>query len=261
MPLLAFRLAQALTEAGLPDGVLNMILADSAAGEALVDHPDLDAVTFTGSTGVGRKIAGSAAARGVPVQAEMGGKNAAVVLADADLELAVEQVMLGAFRSTGQKCTATSRLVLHESIAEEFLARLTVRSQATESREIHSIPTSRQVPWSAHTRSSRSSTGSIEPSTGGARVVATAEAPQSGYYVQPTVLELPASTELWFEELFGPVLAVQRAATTADAFRLANEGEFGLSAALFTARPDQCTCRYRRSGRGDPARQFGIGGR
>ena len=129
VPLLAFRLAQALTEAGLPDGVLNMILADSAAGEALVDHPDLDAVTFTGSTGVGRRIAGSAAARGVPAQAEMGGKNAAIVLADADLELAVEQVMLGAFRSTGQKCTATSRLVLHESIAEEFLARLPSRSK------------------------------------------------------------------------------------------------------------------------------------
>ena len=69
---------------------------------------------------------------------------------------------------------------------------------------------------------------------GGARVVASAEAPESGHYVRPTVLELSASTELWFEELFGPVLAVQRAATTADAFRLANEGEFGLSAALFT---------------------------
>ena len=233
VPLLAFRLAQALTEAGLPDGVLNMILADSAAGEALVDHPDLDAVTFTGSTGVGRKIAGSAAARGVPVQAEMGGKNAAVVLADADLELAVEQVMLGAFRSTGQKCTATSRLVLHESIAEEFLARLTVEVKQLRVGDPLDPDVTTGPVVSAYAQQSIID-GINRAVDGGARVVATAEAPQSGYYVQPTVLELPASTELWFEELFGPVLAVQRAATTADAFRLANEGEFGLSAALFT---------------------------
>ncbi|ALU68675.1 aldehyde dehydrogenase [Rhodococcus erythropolis R138] len=233
VPLLAFRLAQALTEAGLPDGVLNMILADSAAGEALVDHPDLDAVTFTGSTGVGRRIAGSAAARGVPAQAEMGGKNAAIVLADADLELAVEQVMLGAFRSTGQKCTATSRLVLHESIAEEFLARLTVEVEELRVGDPLDPDVTTGPVVSAYAQQTIIE-GIDRAVGGGARVVASAEAPESGHYVRPTVLELSASTELWFEELFGPVLAVQRAATTADAFRLANEGEFGLSAALFT---------------------------
>ncbi|CAJ0557605.1 unnamed protein product, partial [Mesorhabditis spiculigera] len=218
VPLLAFRLAQALDRSGPTRRSPNMILADGAAGEALVDHPDLDAVTFTGSTGVGRKIAGSAAARGVPVQAEMGGKNAAVVLADADPELAVEQVMLGAFRSTGQKCTATS---------------LTVEVKQLRVGDPLDPDVTTGPVVSAYAQQSIIE-GIKRAVDGGARVVATAEAPQSGYYVQPTVLELPASTELWFEELFGPVLAVQRAATTADAFRLANEGEFGLSAALFT---------------------------
>ncbi len=112
VPLLAIRLAQAFTEAGLPPGVLNLLIGDSDIGEAIVGHAGIDAITFTGSTAVGRRIAASAAARGVPAQAEMGGKNAAVVLDDADLDLAVEQVMLGAFRSTGQKCTATSRLIV-----------------------------------------------------------------------------------------------------------------------------------------------------
>ena len=121
VPLLAMRLAQALTEAGLPPGVLNLLLTDGGVGNALAEHAGIDAITFTGSTGVGRRIAASAAARGVPVQAEMGGKNAAIVLADADLSLAADQVMLGAFRSAGQKCTATSRLVLDEAIAEKFL--------------------------------------------------------------------------------------------------------------------------------------------
>ena len=89
----------------------------------IVDHAGIDAITFTGSTGIGRRIAAAAAARGVPAQAEMGGKNAAVVLDDADLDLAVEQVMLGAFRSTGQKCTATSRLIVTDGIADQFLGR------------------------------------------------------------------------------------------------------------------------------------------
>ena len=92
--------------------MLNLLIGDAAIGDGLVNHADIDAITFTGSTGVGRRIAAAAAARGVPVQAEMGGKNAAVVLDDADFDLALEQVMLGAFRSTGQKCTATSRLIV-----------------------------------------------------------------------------------------------------------------------------------------------------
>ena len=130
VPLLAIRLAQALSDAGLPAGVLNLLIGGSDIGDAIVGHRDIDAITFTGSTGIGRRIAATAAARGVPAQAEMGGKNAAVVLDDADLDLALDQVMLGAFRSTGQKCTATSRLIITDGIADRFLGALTDRARA-----------------------------------------------------------------------------------------------------------------------------------
>src|SRR4051812_45773951 len=130
VPLLAMRLAQALDAAGLPAGVLNLLIGPGSMGNDLTGHAGLDGLTFTGSTAVGRQLAGQAASRGVPVQAEMGGKNAAVVLADADLDLASEQVFFGAFRSTGQKCTATSRLIVAETIADEFLDRLRTRLQA-----------------------------------------------------------------------------------------------------------------------------------
>ena len=127
VPLLAIRLAEALHEAGLPAGVLNLLIGPGPIGTVLVEHPLIGGLTFTGSTGVGRRLAATAAAAGVPIQAEMGGKNASIVLADADLDLATEQVLFGAFRSTGQKCTATSRLVVDERVADELIDRLRAR--------------------------------------------------------------------------------------------------------------------------------------
>jgi len=209
-------------------------------GNALVNHPGLDGLTFTGSTGVGRQLAAVAANRGVPVQAEMGGKNPAIVLADADLELAAEQVMLGAFRSTGQKCTATSRLVLVESIADEFLARLKERVESL----VVGDPTDPAVQMGPVVNDSARKSileGLSTARAQGASVVAGGEPYDdgdlaTGYFVPPTILELPAGRELdiWREELFGPVLSVRRAASVEQAFRLANDGEYGLSAALFT---------------------------
>ncbi|BDY26282.1 aldehyde dehydrogenase family protein [Mycolicibacterium mageritense] len=239
VPLLALRLTQALVDAGLPQGVLNLVFAGGSVGGALAEHPGVDAVTFTGSTGVGRGIAAAAAARGVPVQAEMGGKNAAVVLADADLDLAVEQVMLGAFRSSGQKCTATSRLVLDDAIADEFLAELTVRVKDLEVGDpmLASVAMGPVVSESACKYITQRAQDAV---AAGATVVATAEERQSGsdngYFVTPTVLQLPSTdAELWSEELFGPVLSVVRAQGVEQAFAVANAGEYGLSAAVFTS--------------------------
>jgi hypothetical protein len=130
VPLLAMRLAEALVEAGLPDGVLSLVVGEGAIGGRLVEHPGISRVTFTGSTGVGRRIIERCGALARPVQTEMGGKNAAAVLSDADLELAVDQVVAGAFRSTGQKCTATSRVIVAEAVADEFVARLVARASA-----------------------------------------------------------------------------------------------------------------------------------
>jgi alpha-ketoglutaric semialdehyde dehydrogenase len=239
VPLLAIRLAQALTEAGLPEGVLNLLIGGSDVGNAMVDHPGIDAVTFTGSTGVGRRIAAAAAARGIPAQAEMGGKNAAVVLDDADIELALEQVMLGAFRSTGQKCTATSRLIVTDGIADEFLAALAERAAALAVGDPTDDAT--QMGPVINDAAHQSISSGIDAATTQGAAVLTGGLPYTdgplseGYFIAPTIVELNgAPADVWTEELFGPVLAVRRAAGAEAAFSLANDSEFGLSAAIFT---------------------------
>ncbi|MEN4474981.1 aldehyde dehydrogenase family protein [Mycolicibacterium cosmeticum] len=239
VPLLAHRLAAALSSAGLPAGVLNLLIGGTDIGDAIVNHPAVDAISFTGSTTIGRRIASSAAARGVPVQAEMGGKNAAVVLDDADIDLAVEQVMLGAFRSSGQKCTATSRLIVTAGIADRLLTALAERVHTLRTGDPTDDATQLGPVVSASAR--RTITAGIEAAaTQGATTLARGRLPgdgplSDGYFVAPTVLELDGRTaDVWTDELFGPVLAVRRAADTAAAFELANDSEFGLSAAVFT---------------------------
>ncbi len=239
VPLLAMHLARALDSAGLPAGVLNLLIGSSAIGDGTVNHPDVDAVTFTGSTGIGRRIASTAAARGVPAQAEMGGKNAAVVLDDADLDLAVEQVMLGAFRSTGQKCTATSRLILTEKIADRFLEALADRAEALVVGDpVHEA--TQMGPVVSESAYKTITTGVETARAQGATVLAGGRAYADGplgegYFIAPTVVELNgAPADVWTEELFGPVLAVRRAADADAAFAMANDSEFGLSAAVFT---------------------------
>ncbi len=238
VPLLAVRLAEALRTAGLPAGVLNLIVGDGAIGDGLVNHDDIDAVTFTGSTGVGRRIAAAAAARGVPVQAEMGGKNAAVVLDDADFDLALEQVMLGAFRSTGQKCTATSRLIVTDKIADRFLAALAARVEALVVGDPTDDATQMGPVVSGSARKSIQAGIDSALAQGGqvlAGGAAYSDGPLAqGYFIAPTVVELGTPADIWTEELFGPVLAVRRAADADEAFHLANDSEFGLSAAVFT---------------------------
>lgn len=239
VPLLAMRLALALDSAGLPAGVLNLVLGSGGVGRAMVDHPGIDAITFTGSTGVGRTIAGAGANRGTPVQAEMGGKNAAVVLADADLDLAAEQVMLGAFRSTGQKCTATSRLVVAEEVAHDFLAELGKRADALAVGDPVDDAIEMGPVVDAAARSSIRAGIDRAVEQGARYITATRQYDEgmlaSGYFVPPTIVELASTTpDIWRQELFGPVLAVRRAATVEHAFELANEGELGLSAAVFT---------------------------
>ncbi|WP_104052822.1 MULTISPECIES: aldehyde dehydrogenase family protein [unclassified Arthrobacter] len=244
VPLLALRLAGALAEAGLPAGVLNLVIGPGSLGSALVEHPRLDGLTFTGSTGIGRRLAAAGAARGVPVQAEMGGKNAAVVLRDADLDLAAEQVLLGAFRSTGQKCTATSRLIVDGAVADDFLDRLRARLDAWVTGDpaddgVHMGPL-------INGAAADSVSAGVEAALAeGAELAYQGKAPgradpDGGFFLPPTVLELPgdpaagAANTAWREEFFGPVLSVRRAADAGQAFELANQSEFGLSAAVFT---------------------------
>ncbi len=235
--LLAKRLTEALDRAGLPAGVLSLVHGEREVGQWLTEHPGVDAVTFTGSTPVGRAIAASCAARGVPVQAEMGGKNAAIVLPDADITRAVHQVLSGAFRSSGQKCTATSRLVLHENVADRFLDEFlpAVTALVVGDPEDEDTYVGPLVSEAARNRVGDAIDRAVAE---GARMLARANHDGSlpGHYTAPTVLEVDdTETDLWNEELFGPVLTVVRAPDLDHALRAANAGPFGLSVAVFTA--------------------------
>lgn len=238
VPLLAVRLAEALVEAGLPEGVLSLLIGGGSLGGRLVEHPGVDAVTFTGSTSVGRSLTAACGRLARPVQTETGGKNAAVVLADADLDLAVGEVLTGAFRSAGQKCTATSRLVVQEPVADEVLAVLVERASAlrvgdpleedTEMGPVVSLQARDEIQGAVDAGVERPGAGLL---TGGRPYD---DDRMTGAYLRPTVVELAGDDPLWREELFGPVLAVRRARDAQEAFHLADDCESGLSAAVFT---------------------------
>ncbi|GEL17828.1 aldehyde dehydrogenase family protein [Pseudonocardia asaccharolytica] len=239
VPLLAMRLAEALVAAGLPDGVLSLLIGPGSVGAALVEHPGVDRVSFTGSTAVGRDLIARCGRLARPIQTEMGGKNAAAVLADANLDLAVDEVVAGAFRSTGQKCTATSRLIVTDRVAGEFLALLVERVTALRvgdplDADVQMGPlitaTARDDVRAAVEQGLRRPGVTLlvggEPYRDARRA--------DGAFLAPTVVELAGDDPLWREELFGPVLAVRRARDDAHALELVNDSAFGLSAAVFT---------------------------
>jgi acyl-CoA reductase-like NAD-dependent aldehyde dehydrogenase len=236
VPLTSTHLAAALVDAGLPDGVLNLVLGrGSVIGDALVTHDRVDAVTFTGSNAVGRAMQLKATEAGKKVQLELGGKNPAVVLADADLELAAEHVARGAFLSAGQKCTATSRVIVERPVVEELGERLAALARSWPVGD----------PLDAATKvGPLSSQAQLETVSGylelaereAARVLAGGGRPDAaGYFVEPTVLaDLQATSRVVREEIFGPVAALLPAGSYEEAVALANDTPFGLTAALFT---------------------------
>ena len=236
VPLTSTHLATALADAGLPGGVLNLVLGrGSAVGDALISQRAVEAVTFTGSNAVGRAIQLKATEAGKKVQLELGGKNPAVVLADADLELAAEQVARGAFLSAGQKCTATSRVIVEQTVLEELGERLAALARSwpvgdplDETTKIGPLSSAAQL----ETVSSYLDLAQREA----ARVLAGGgQIGNGGYFVAPTVLaDLPASSRVVREEIFGPVATLLPAGSYEEAISLANDTPFGLTAALFT---------------------------
>lgn len=237
-PQCAVRLVEALDEAGLPAGVLNLVTGSAARiGEALTRHPEVDAITFTGSNTVGRRIQADATPRGVKVQLEMGGKNPVIVLPDADLGVAVEQTLRGAMWSTGQKCTATSRAILHADVADRFTERLLARARTlrvgdpmepdTDLGPLVSEPHMNDV--LGHIE--RAEAAEHELLMGGHRDIAAG----SGWFVAPTVVGgVGRDAALAREEVFGPVLALMTADSVEEAIAIANATEYGLSASVFT---------------------------
>jgi aldehyde dehydrogenase (NAD+) len=236
VPLTSVHLARVLVEAGLPPGVLNLVLGRSAdVGETVVGHEAVAAITFTGSNEVGRRIQLTATANGKKVQLELGGKNPAVVLADADLEQAAEQVARGAFLSAGQKCTATSRVIVEQPVVDELGERVAAHARSWPVGDPLDEAT-KVGPLSSETQLETVS-GYLElAERESARVLAGGQRRRNGgYFVEPTVFaDLPASSRVVREEIFGPVTALLPAGSYEEAVALANDTPFGLTAALFT---------------------------
>jgi aldehyde dehydrogenase (NAD+) len=237
--LTGLRLVQALHAAGLPKGVLNVVLGSGReVGQRLVVHPELSAVSFTGSTEVGRRIIASGAAAGKRVQAEMGGHNPVIVRSDADIKQALNAVAAGAFASAGQKCTATRRVYVARSRYDEFVSGLSERAAALRLGNA-TERTTQMGPLAGHSQlEGVASAVDVARSDGEVVFGGTRTQPAglaNGYFFSPTIfVGVPTDGLLATQEVFGPVVAAWPMDDTDDPLALANRTTFGLSAAIFT---------------------------
>jgi alpha-ketoglutaric semialdehyde dehydrogenase len=236
-PGIAIWAAGLLTEAGLPDGVVQVITGrNSEISDALLAEPD--AVTFTGSNEVGGYLRRALANRNVRLQTELGGKNVSVILADADLDLAAATVANAAFAQAGQRCTATSRLIVETSVAAAVTEKLTAKvAEIVVGPGLDPATTMGPLSYAAHRDGvlehiERARKEGAEVIAGGGRPAG--QALEHGCYVEPTLITVTPGQSLWRDEVFGPVLAVTTATGFDDAVRLANDTVYGLSAAVFT---------------------------
>lgn len=236
-PACAWAIAEILARAGVPAGVFNLVMGGGATGEALTRSPDLDAISFTGSQATGARVAAIAAERSVRVQLEMGGKNPLVVLDDADLAVAVNCAVQGAYYSTGQRCTASSRLIVTEGIHDRFVAALVERlgqlkvdDALAPGTDIGPVVDARQLEKDLdYIRIAREEGACL--AFGGTRL----ERAKRGHYLAPTLFaETTAPMRINREEVFGPVASVIRAKDYDAALALANDTPFGLCAGIVT---------------------------
>jgi len=239
-PLCTVRLVEALHEAGLPKGVLNMVTGSgSAIGDELISNPTVKAVSFTGSCEVGQGIQQKTLQRGLKTQLEMGGKNPTIVLRDVDLNMATDIVVNGAFFSTGQKCTATSRAIVEEVVLEDFLKLLLAKTQKL--RVGNGLEKGIDMGPCVDMNQMKTVLEYIEIGKqegarllcGGSRL--TGPGFDKGYFVEPTIFtDVKSEMRIAQEEIFGPVLAVFAVKDFDAAIQMANRVKFGLSASLLT---------------------------
>jgi acyl-CoA reductase-like NAD-dependent aldehyde dehydrogenase len=237
VPFSAIRLAAAFAAAGLPDGVLNLLPGGAYVGEAIVDHPARAAVSFTGSTAVGTAIARRLGGRGARVQLELGGRNPAIVLADADPAFAADLVTNGAVSGSGQKCAAIALAIVEKPIYDDVRAALAERFASLVVG--HGLDETTDVgPLVSEPARERFHAAVDEAVGQGTEVLSgqLAPPPRDGYYVAPTLLHrLPAGSSLLRREVFGPLLTLVPAADADEAVRIANDSEYGLNAAIITS--------------------------
>lgn len=238
-PLPELELAAIIAESGLPNGVFNLVCGTGlAVGAPLSADPRIAKISFTGSNAVGVQVMQRAAETVKGVSLELGGKSSLLVLADADLDLAVELACGGAFFNAGQMCSATSRVLVADELEEEFLRRLHKRAQAIRVAD----PFDAEVEMGALVNQAQYQRvlGHIDRGlSAGARLLCGGNRPADlprGYFLQPTVFtDVPLDSALWCEEIFGPVLCVRSFATEAQAIALANDTSFGLVASVVTS--------------------------
>lgn len=236
----AAKVIECFEQAGLPAGVINFVTGSgSVIGQGLAEHEAVNAVTFTGSNRVGKKIGHTVAARGGKYQLEMGGKNPIIIANDANLEEAVDATLSGGLKSTGQKCTCSSRVIVQSDIYETFKQRLLEKA-----KEITVGDGMDEDTWMGPCASEEQfntvkyyiEKGKEEGATlllGGKEI--TEGKLKDGYYMEPTIFD-DVTTDMTIaqEEIFGPVLALMKVETIEEAIALANDVEFGLSASIFT---------------------------
>jgi len=236
----AAKIVECFDQAGFPNGVINLVTGKgSVIGQGLAEHEDIAAVSFTGSNTIGKQIEMAAAARGAKYQLEMGGKNPLIVANDADVDLAVAAVMSGGLKSTGQKCTCSSRVIVQSGVYEEFKNKL-----IAEVRKIKVGNGLDSDTWMGPCASEgQYNTVKYYIQKGiedGAKILVGGDSPESeelnnGFYVNPTVFdEVTSSMTIAQEEIFGPVIALMKVETIEEAIAVANDVEFGLSASIFT---------------------------
>ncbi len=239
-PLSTYNLVQCLIDAGLPAGVVNIVTGFGPdAGAPIVSHPGVRAVSFTGSSEVGRIVGQTAAANFKPCSLEMGGKNAMIVLDDANLDLAVEGALWGAFGTTGQRCTATSRIILHKKIAAEFSQKLVARADALKVGD--GLDESVQMGPQVNQQQIETSTRYCEIALKeGAKLLTGGSVLEDGLYDKghffaPTVFAgVKPGMRIAQEEVFGPVVSLIECKDFDEALDIANGIDYGLSTALYS---------------------------
>ncbi|MFU8926283.1 aldehyde dehydrogenase family protein [Acinetobacter puyangensis] len=238
VPSSAWALAEIISRSGLPTGVFNMLIGPGRkVGDAIIRSPDINAITFTGSENTGRQVAEIAASRLVRVQLEMGGKNPLVILDDADLDIAVDAALQGSFFSTGQRCTASSRVIVTAGIYADFIARLEEKTRSLKvgsaldgNTHIGPVVDIKQLKQNL----SYVQSGLEEGATllcGGEHL----PSEQNGFYFSPAIFtDIKPEMRIYREEIFGPVLCVLKVNNYEEAFAAAEDTPFGLSAGIVT---------------------------
>ena len=242
-PLVELELAVIAQAVALPNGVLNIVNGKGPeVGSALAGHPDVAKISFTGSNRVGELVMQTAATQMKSVSLELGGKSPMVVFDDADVEQAVEWIIGGIFFNCGQMCSATSRLLVQQGVAPQLLARLKTATEALKLGDAFSEGVTMGPLTSAAQLKTvlayieRGIAERLTLLTGGKRAADFGR----GYFVEPTIfVDVPSTSVLWREEIFGPVLCVHTFATEEEAVELANDSDFGLAAGIITADADR----------------------